>query len=337
MNSFIKYYILVILFISYSCKKKAEILINNDKIEDLKSEKIRKVNIDNQSAFEKIEISSLPKGNIEIINFFKEITYNKRIPYISDFEEEKLSNLEDEVVKYLTREDKISMNIYKYPQKNNYDFGSRYIHELDSIKTNKSFYIFSNRLPNIGNNKIYLTHSIESINSNTLDFYRNIDLVILNKNNLVINSLNLNYVSNNNSLFLNGDIPEKHFFIDKDYYIHIKYFLYWGEESISTLAYIKYKIQEDGSIIRYFDQKEGIYKSYIEEGTLKNNTKEGKWKEYLGGHDNMYAILNYKKGIVDGKIEIFDANDMPDMADPEQRLYPRYVLKLEGDKYIEVE
>ena len=51
----------------------------------------------------------------------------------------------------------------------------------------------------------------------------------------------------------------------------------------------------------------------------------------------MYAILNYKNGIVDGKIEIFDTNDMPDMSDPEQTLYPRYVLKLEGDKYIKVD
>ena len=201
----------------------------------------------------------------------------------------------------------------------------------------KGFYVFSNRLPDIGSNRIYLTHSLKNEQEEFKDFIINIDLVVFNQKNTIINSLNLNYFSSNSGIFSQGDIPVKHFYIDKDYIIHIKYFIYWGENSISTLAYVKYKIQEDGSIIRYFDQKGGAYKSYIEEGTIKNNTKEGKWKEYLGGHDNMYSILNYKNGIVDGKIEIFDANDIPDMADPEQRLFPRFRLVLYGDKYIQVD
>lgn len=322
------YFILLFLFLQIGCKDSKKSLIGQKREINLQN---TKENIDS-IAFEKLKVSLLPIGNEQVVKYFNKITYNQNISYISDVESEKLNDLETDVVAYLNSNG-IKMNIYKYPQKNNYDFGGRFIYELDSIQTSKDCYIFTNRLPNIGNNKIYLTHSNDS-KEDFNDFSRNIDLVILNNQNKVINSLNLNYISNSTKIFSESETPEKHFYIDKDYIIHIKYFLGWGEGSISTLAYVKYKIQEDGSIIRYFDQKEGAYKSYIEEGAIKNNTKEGKWKEYLGGRDNMYAILNYKNGIVDGKIEIFDANDMPDMADPEQTLYPRYVLKLEGDKYV---
>lgn len=302
--------------------KKQEIDLNNNK------------NIDSLS-FNKLKILILPVGNVQVIKYFNKITYNQRISYISDFEGGKLNDLEGEVVNYLEKK-AINVNIFKYPQKNNYDFGRRFIYELDSINTNKDYYLFTNRLPDIGKCKIYLAHSNDSKKESN-DLLRNIDLVILNNENKVINSLNLNYITNSTNYFSESETPFKHFYIDKNYIIHIKYFLDWGEGSTSSLAYVKYKIQEDGSIIRYFDQKEGAYKSYIEEGTIKNNTKEGKWKEYLGGQDNMYAILNYKNGIIDGKIEIFHVDDSPDMADPEQRLFPRFRLELKGDKYIEVE
>lgn len=297
----------------------------------VKKEKVEKVDT-NSSGLDQLKVTPLPAGNEQVVKYFNKITYNQNISYMSDVESEKLNDLETDVVAYLNSNG-IKMNIYKYPQKNNYDFGGRFIYELDSIQTSKDYYIFTNRLPNIGNNKIYLTHSNDS-KEDFNDFSRNIDLVILNNQNKVINSLNLNYISNSTKIFSESETPEKHFYIDKDYIIHIKYFLGWGEGSISTLAYVKYKIQEDGSIIRYFDQKEGTYKSYIEEGTIKNNTKEGKWKEYLGGQENMYAIVNYKNGIVVDDIEIYGAHDRPDMGDPEQILYPRYLLELKGDHYI---
>lgn len=325
---------LLLFFVAASCQEK-----NKSVISQKEKENIEKVD-SNSSELDQLKVTPLPAGNELLIKYFKINGYESNNDSRSEKEYRLLSptvgqtSIHDEYEAKYYKKEGVKINLYKYPQKNNYDFGIRYIQDLDSVSTSKNYYIFLNRLPDIGDKKIYLTRSNESDKDNFVDLSKNIDLVVLNKENSVINSINLNYFSSNDKIFKEGENPFKLFYIDTNYIIHIKYFVFQGDAGSSCLAYIKYKIQKDGSIIRYFDQKEGKYKSYIEEGIVKNNTKEGKWKEYLGSQENMYAIVNYKDGIVVDDIEIYGAHDRPDMGDPEQILYPRYLLELKGDHYI---
>lgn len=324
--------------IFFSCKQEKK--INPTKEKSIKETIVEHNKVVLSISKKEVVQVELPFGDERILKFFNKKVHTNKNPtndYLSENEEKTIKEIDTKINNDFFLKKEPSISNFKYPQKNNYDFGFKYYQQIDSINTNKEFYTFSKQLPNVGEFKIYLANSNENIEESNSYIPQNIDLVVLDKNDKIINSLNLNYSARYTSNIYNDDNhPIKHFYIDKNYIIHIKYFLKWGEESYSLLAYIKYKIQEDGSIIRYFDQKEGQYKSYIEEGTIKENTKEGRWKEYLGGRENMYAIVNYKKGIIQGVIEIYGVHDTPENGDPEHILYPRFVIKLKGDKFIEI-
>ena len=70
-------------------------------------------------------------------------------------------------------------------------------------------------------------------------------------------------------------------------------------------AYVKYKIQKDGTIVRYFEQRNGTYKSEVEEGMIKNHLKEGVWKEAGTYFEKMYYINKYKAGIQKGNTKLY--------------------------------
>lgn len=221
---------------------------------------------------------------------------------------------------------------FKFPQKNIYDFDLRYIQKKDSISTNLDVYNISKRLPNINGYRVYIANSTKNKKYYFLD--GNIDLILIDKNNLIINSLNISHYEYEDSMKEGSE--NKYFYIDENYIIHIKYFNIRLESKPTLLGYIKYKILKNGSITRYFDN-DGYYKSLFEKGNVKNHTKDGIWHEYIGGGEIgekdriTVSEVNYKNGIVDGNIKIYS----PDTDSGEKTL--QFSLKLNGDKYDKVD
>ncbi len=266
-----------------------------------------------------IKIIQLPAGSDLIVKYFKNIDINQRI---TNKERDLLYDYIYTISNKVYKNTNTLNNFYKYSKINNYDFDYPYIKDLNHIKIDSNFYGLYCRLPNIGKNEIFIFNSLNKDNINDYDIQDPIDLIVYNKDSGVISSINLSHCayfnaigaytySAKNSNYFWG-IPSKYFYIDKKYIIHIKYFL--SEEMVSenennndrVIAHIQYKILLDGSIVRYFDQNQGYYKSIIEEGNIKENTKEGLWIEYLGGNTQMYAEVNYESGKVKRNITIYE-------------------------------
>lgn len=293
--------LLMITILVEGCKK------SNENILITKNNQIKQDKINSDT----IQIHKLPFGNELLV---KEFTKNSSLGFLNDNE---TNLLEFENSKFLTFYEKIFRsnvipfgNIYKYSQKNILDFGLNYISPSDSIKTYQGYYSLSNRLPDIGNNKIFIMNSINK-NKNFHNIDNCIDLIIYNKKGDIINSLNLGfrlYASDNGYYNFFGDIA-KYFYIDNNYIIHVKYFMVNNDSNSSLLLHAKYKIHKDGSIVRYFDQENGNYKSEIEEGRIKNNVKDGEWKEALNNFQTNYCLKKYNKGIIIDNIEVVNIDD----------------------------
>lgn len=198
-----------------------------------------------------------------------------------------------------------SLGDYQFPAKNAFDFDLGYYENIDSLKTDLTDYNVSIRLPNVGNNKVYITNSTKNKLENEYSLINNIDLIIRNPQNKLINSLNISHIyypqARDNTSYLG---TSKYFYIDKDYIIHIKYFRDNEDIESTLIAYIKYKITNTGDIIRYFDQDKGYYKSEIEEGEIIDHLKEGVWKENTSSLIPTYYIKKYSKGILVNNIEV---------------------------------
>ncbi|MEN4761845.1 hypothetical protein ABEG63_16050 [Chryseobacterium sp. C39-AII1] len=263
------------------------------------------------SNLDTIEINKLPFGNELLI---KKFINNDELGFLDD-SETKLLEFEDS--SFLSYYEKFFKNsslpidkFYKYKQKNILDFGLNYIEPIDSINTYKGYYSLAKRLPDIGKNNIFIMNS-NMKNGEFLNISNCIDLVVYNREKGIINNLNLAfYLSATDERYYNffGDI-HKYFYIDSNYTIHIKYFAVNNDSNSSLLIYTKYKIQQDGIIVRYFEQENTNYKSEFEEGIIKNHLKEGVWKETLSNTHTNYCIKNYKNGITTGNVEIVNIDD----------------------------
>lgn len=317
--------ILIIIFFSFSCKEKKE--NNQPKEADKVLKEESNKNLSTNLNFDTIKISTLPLGNKMVIDYFKNIGTDNQL---SGYELNQLLYSEFEFRKFY--EEKIMMNkkpflqFYKFPQKNTIDFGLDYTSPVDSISTYQGYYPLTRRLPNIGENKILIFNSLENNENYSFEdnvLVDNIDLVIVNKKNEIINSLNLSH-----RLLFDDDEYEnylgrfsKYFYIDKDYTIHIKYFSDWGDGGIRVFTYIKYIIQEDGTIVRYFDQANGFYKTEAEEGTIKNHLKEGTWKEMATYPEKEYYIKDYKAGKIEGNIRLYIQEDIESIHTIDPKTY----------------
>ncbi len=263
------------------------------------------------SNLDTIEINKLPFGNELLI---KKFINNDELGFLDD-SETKLLEFEDS--SFLSYYEKFFKNsslpidkFYKYQQKNILDFGLNYIEPIDSINTYKGYYSLAKRLPDIGKNNIFIMNS-NMKNGEFLNISNCIDLVVYNREKGIINNLNLAFsLSATDERYYNffGDI-HKYFYIDSNYTIHIKYFAVNNDSNSSLLIYTKYKIQQDGIIVRYFEQENTNYKSEFEEGIIKNHLKEGVWKETLSNTHTNYCIKNYKNGITTGNVEIVNIDD----------------------------
>lgn len=316
--------ILIIIFFSFSCKEKKE---NNqpkevDKVLKDKSNK----NLSASLNFDTIKITALPFGNKMLIDNFKKIGYKfellgsefKMLEYIND---SPFANY------YRKKFNKTPFfEFYKFPQKNTIDFGLDYTSPVDSISTYQGYYALIRRLPNVGENKILIFNSLGNNENYSFEdnlLVDNIDLVIVNKKNEIIDNLNLSH-----RLLFDDDEYEnylgrfsKYFYIDKDYMIHIKYFGDLGDGGIRVFTYIKYIIQEDGTIVRYFDQANGFYKTEAEEGTIKNHLKEGTWKEMATYPEREYYIKDYKAGKIEGNIRLYIQEDIESIHTIDPKTY----------------
>ncbi|MCV9926930.1 hypothetical protein OIU83_04675 [Flavobacterium sp. LS1R49] len=262
------------------------------------------------SKLDNIVISKIPFGNKMLVDNFTKIG--------SDFEvsEDENSLLENSDSKFLLSyrtffdNAKIPLDgFYKFPQKNILDFGFNYVQPIDSISTYQGFYAITKHLPDVNKNKIFIVNSIQK-NGEKNNIIDCIDLVVVNSNNQIIDNLNLSHSLNiiNEKYNNKYDDYNKYFYIDSDYIIHIKYFTGWGDAMRRVFAYVKYKIQKDGSIIRYFTEEQDHYKSEVEEGEIKNHSKDGIWKEALSNLETNYILKNYQNGKVIDKIEIININ-----------------------------
>jgi hypothetical protein len=289
-------YLLIIItaFISLSCKEKGQEIINIE----TKVDTIKKKNNELTYNFDTIKISSLPFGNKMLIDNFKktgsdyEVTKKENDVYMTS------GSIFFKLYERLIENNKTSFSkFYKFPQKNTIDFGLNFITPVDSISTYQGYYALTDRLPNIGKYKILIFNSVESEND-LFNLAKNIDLVIVNNENRIIDNLNLSRrLHVFDEMYYNQyDDYFKYFYIDKDYTIHIKYFTGWGDAYVRVFAYVKYKIQEDGTIVRYFDQANGFYKTEAEEGNIKNHLKDGTWKEMGTYFEKMYYTKEYKEG-----------------------------------------
>jgi len=296
--------ILILIFIlgfAQACTK------NNDKYVGENEDKIQQ----KTSSLDTVEVSKLPFGNELLI---KKFINNDELGFLDDSETQLLEFEDSSFLSYYENFFKNSSlpfnKFYKYQQKNILDFGLNYIEPLDSINTYKGYYSLTKRLPDIGENNIFIMNSNKK-NGEFLNISNCIDLVVYNREKGIINNLNLAFsLSATDQRYYNffGDI-HKYFYIDSDYTIHIKYFAVNNDSNSSLLVYAKYKIQEDGIIVRYFDQENTNYKSEFEEGIIKNHLKEGVWKEALNNTLTNYCIKNYKNGIITGNIEIVNIDD----------------------------
>ena len=254
--------------------------------------------------------STIPIGSQMLIDNFKKTGSNYEVT------EDENNLLENSDSKFLLSYKKFFDDakhplegFYKYPQKNMLDFGFNYIQPVDLISTYQGFYAVGKRLPDVNKNKIFITNSLKDKgHSNIINC---IDLVVINSNNKIVDNLNLSHsLSITDEKYNNQyDDYNKYFYIDKDYMIHIKYFTGWGDAVKRVFAYIKYKIQDDGSIIRYFDNEQGHYKSEVEEGEIKNHTKNGIWKEALNNLETNYCLKTYQNGKIIDKIEIITVDN----------------------------
>ncbi|WP_313377324.1 hypothetical protein [Chishuiella sp.] len=310
--------ILIIVFLSLSCKEKKE--KNQPKEADKVLKEESNKNLSTSLNFDTIKMAALPFGNKMLIDNFKKIGIDFQL---SGYELNQLLYSEFEFRKFY--EEKIMMNkkpflqFYKFPQKNTIDFGLDYISPVDSISTYQGYYALTRRLPNIGENKILIFNSIDEGGI----LINNIDLVIVNKENKILDNLNLSRRVTSNEYGYDDYVERffKYFYIDKDYMIHIKYFGDLGDGGIRVFTYIKYKIQEDGTIVRYFDQANGFYKTEAEEGNIKNHLKEGTWKEMATYPEKKYYIKDYKAGKIEGNIRLYIQEDIESIHTIDPKTY----------------
>ncbi|WP_312076615.1 hypothetical protein [Chryseobacterium sp.] len=292
------HYIFILPCLLYSCKQKDTTHIDktNDSLKLSGGEK---------TVSDSFKTESLPYGNVMLIEKFSKIG--------SDFEVSETENklLENEDSNFLSYYEKIFKNAekstglsYKFSQKDIIDFGLNFLSPVDSISTYKGNYALSRRLPNIEKNKVLVFNSIENKGDN---ISKVIDLVVVNEKNKIVDNINLSrklLITDEKYENLYGDYF-KYFYIDKDYVVHIKYFTGWGDTVTRVFAYVKYKIQKNGNIVRYFDQENGFYKSEVEEGMVKNHLKEGSWKEVSTNFDERFYINEYKEGKPKGNIKLY--------------------------------
>lgn len=304
MSLFKTIFLLSVLFIS--CNQK-----NNDKIKESYDKSDSQIKSSQLSKLDSTVISTIPFGNKMLIDSFTKIGSDYEV---SEDENNLLENGDSKfLLSYQNFFDEAKSpfeGFYKFSQKNILDFGLNYIQPLNSISTYQGFYAITKRLPDVNGNKIFIVNSIQK-NENKNNIINCIDLVVVNSKNQIIDNLNLSHGLNIISEKYNNhyDDYNKYFYIDEDYIIHIKYFTGWGDAMRRVFAYITYKIQGDGSIIRYFIDEQNHYNSEVEEGEIKNHTKNGVWKEALSDFQTNYCLKTYQNGRVVDKIEIVTINN----------------------------
>jgi hypothetical protein len=293
---------IIIIGITQACNNKNEKMLKDEEVGIAQHEIIK---------LDTIEVNKLPIGNDILI---KKFINNDELGFLNDSETQLL---EFESSSFLSYYDNFFKNrnfpfknFYKFQQKNILDFGLNYIEPLDSIKTDHGYYSLAKRLPDIGENNILIMNSNRK-NGEFLNISNCIDLVVYNHEKGIINNLNLAFsLSATDKGYYNffGDI-HKYFYIDNNYIIHIKYFSVHNDSNSTLLIYTKYKIQKNGDIVRYFDEENANYQSDLEEGVIKNHTKEGVWKETLSNGQTNYCIKKYRNGLIAENIEIVNIND----------------------------
>ncbi|WP_158975465.1 hypothetical protein [Cellulophaga sp. L1A9] len=244
---------LFLVFSLLSCKKEKKILIS-EKLE-LSSDKPNFVsnNLEADSVFgdkvieKPFGFSDLEKGNIN--NDIQALDYFKK--FISGLSfKEYMGTLKS----YYTQE-YYDDDLFYFPLKNK--LHKLYFKDNILLKQGDISYSF-----------IFTKKQSNNPNRNQ----ENIFLVTL-KGNEVISSKRIY------SYFLGefGLRNSRFFYINENNVLYIQDFK--QEENIASISNIyKYEISEKGKFIRYYD-KNGDYKNEIEEGLVKNNTREGPWVE----------------------------------------------------------
>ncbi|MGY3793358.1 hypothetical protein [Aquimarina sp. 433] len=119
------------------------------------------------------------------------------------------------------------------------------------------------------NQKIIISIYKKENYSQSHGILKRLDLVVHDNNKELVDGLNICLVGSGDQYAYTNN------FYIKDGIINLRnFYIYDGESSSSEI--FKYRVLDSGSIVPYFEQKEGEFTSKSEKGELKNNTKTGK-------------------------------------------------------------
>lgn len=289
------YSLIIICFIISSCKQKVEKIDNNDIYATIKEQELPVIN---NLIYEKTNNTKLPLGN-SFINFgfdTEVITYDDKGSLIVTPVTIKLDSISKSSYRLteLVSKEKDSSDIEIKPL-----YGSKYL--FDDI--NSYFFETIYTLPEIHDFKVSISKVSKILNPKN----RTIEQYCLNiyDNKKLLNRYNIGYV-------YYGDLYEtsKVWYIDDNYTISNRIITgVAGNNETYVGSLKKYKINENGILVSYFDQSNESYISDTQKGLIKNHLKEGVWIEkrinYKYVNSELYVQGNYTKGLQTGLWEFF--------------------------------
>ncbi|MBQ4804459.1 hypothetical protein J8L88_16480 [Aquimarina sp. MMG015] len=269
-------FILLILFTSLnSCYKKK--YYNNKTSEVISISSYDAPNFDSFSI-------SLPVGNILILTDF---------PEVISFDNKKLSSTLDSISNHF---DKISSTKESKCLTSNIPIEYPYYEIKELLEDSKSVsFEHILKLPQ----KKGLDISIEKVSKKCND-NSNLEIqycLVIKKQNKLIKLYNIGY-----TLF--GDLTEtsKYWFIDNNYIINTRTVSsVSGNDEYYVHMLNKFTLNDEGTLINYFEKSDGSYENKYEKGLIKDHLKHGSWVEkkpnYGYVNSETYVEAKYSNGI----------------------------------------
>jgi len=249
----------------------------------------------------------IPYGNRKLIEF--EFPKKKRFFYGGLYQPDYIPTTQEksDSIKYARRYDTLSnINILNFSEKISKEYFNKFLKIAKSInEIEEGFQV--NYDPNIISTSIIKLPKISGFNVFGIFFslqegryFKQLSplFIVLNNKGDFVSAISSNKGSDDVSVF------SRFVYIDKDYVFHFKNFISDEAVNISYQKYEKYSISPTGHFIRYYNIIEGLHENYDEKGSIKNNTKDGKWIEfkYTDGNGNYRVFIEsqYKEGIANG-------------------------------------
>ncbi len=265
------------------CKKEYPKTVNTADKNVIKTENI--VKMENESlSFQKenkdfsfidsLRIFDLPIGNEILQSYVFPKQWDFGSPYNS---KRKVTKDETIINNILGFYDGYTPEKYRHQQTNSFDLSfflsSEEDYRLRVLDENKINYYGLSRLSNKNDSIKVITiwFSKDNINPNK-EFPWNISYgdILTIINNKIIDKLTINRFEGSHSLGGNYRVS----YINEEYNIYTSDF-YYGENQGNRIRNERWKIKDNGKIVKHFKEKDTLFPS----GLVKNHLKEGVWKE----------------------------------------------------------